>query len=302
MNLKGVGVALITPFQKNGSVDFPSLAKIIDRLIDNGIDYLVVLGTTSEYPTMTQDEQKAVMMFVRNKVQGRVPLVLGVGSNCTKEVVDTLLHSDLRGYQAILSVCPYYNKPSQRGIIEHFKAVCEASPLPVILYNIPGRTGVNMTPETILEICCSCNNIIGVKEASGNLEQIHHLCEILPKKVAVLSGDDALTVDIIEMGGVGVISVLGHLYPQDFSTVVRQALKGDFHAARMGLLKLEEISRLLFREGNPVGVKQALSLMNECTPEVRLPLVPASEKLTKQLADAMEEYEKQNPSVILKMF
>ena len=210
----GLGVALVTPFSENGAVDFAAVAKIVDNLVEGGVDYILVLGTTGETPTLTADERKALIRFVRERVAGRVHLMVGVGGNCTRDVVATLRTWDLSGYDAVLSVNPYYNKPNQEGLYQHFKAIAEASPLPVMLYNIPGRTGVNMTPETIARLANDCNNIIGVKEASGNLVQMEQVKALTPSDFLLISGDDGLTVEVIKRGGVGVISVsAGRYFP-----------------------------------------------------------------------------------------
>ncbi len=288
----GTGVALVTPFTENGAVDFASLAHIIDNLIANGINYLVALGTTAETPTLTTDERKAVARFVRDRVAGRCPLIIGIGGNCTREVVATLKSWDLAGYSAILSVNPYYNKPNQEGLYQHFKAIAEASPLPILLYNIPGRTGVNMAPETIARLAKDCPRIIGVKEASGNLEQMEKIKALVADDFLLISGDDGLTVEVIKRGGVGVISVLANAYPAETAEVVNSALAGDTAEADKKLQALEPIIDTLFEEGNPVGVKSALHLKGVCSATVRLPLVPGSEALRGKMKKLIAEYEK----------
>lgn len=288
----GTGVALVTPFMENGAVDFASLARIIDNLINNGIDYIVVLGTTAETPTLTTDERKAVARFVRDRVAGRCGLVIGVGGNCTSDVVATLKKWDLSGYNAILSVNPYYNKPNQEGLYQHFKAIAEASPLPIMLYNIPGRTGVNMTPETIARIAADCNNVIGVKEASGDLAQMERVKAATPSDFLLISGDDGLTVEVIKRGGVGVISVLANAYPAETAEVVKLALNGNIAEAEQKLAALDAIVSSLFEEGNPVGIKTALYLKGVCTNTMRLPLVPGSATLQDKMKNLIAEYEK----------
>jgi 4-hydroxy-tetrahydrodipicolinate synthase len=288
----GTGVALVTPFTDNGAVDFASLARIIDSLITNGIDYLVVLGTTAETPTLTNDERKAITRFVRDRVAGRCALVIGIGGNCTREVVATIKGWDLTGYSAILSVNPYYNKPNQEGLYQHFKTIAEASPLPILLYNIPGRTGVNMAPETIARLATDCDNIIGVKEASGNLEQMEQIKALTPSDFLLISGDDGLTVEVVKRGGVGVISVLANAYPAETKEVVSLALDGNTEKAEQKLKALDGIISSLFEEGNPVGVKTALYLKGVCTNTMRLPLVPGSEALQAKLKSQIAEYEK----------
>ena len=221
---KGLGVALITPFMENGAIDFAAVARIVDNLVAGGVDYILVLGTTGETPTLSADERKALVRFVRDRVAGRVALMVGIGGNCTHDVVNCLRTWDLKGYSAILSVNPYYNKPNQEGLYQHFKAIAEASPLPVMLYNIPGRTGVNMTPETIARIAANCENVIGVKEASGDLAQMARIRELLPNDFLLISGDDGLTVDIVKLGGDGLISVLANAYPAECKELDRKSV------------------------------------------------------------------------------
>ena len=289
---KGLGVALVTPFMKNGAIDFAAVAKIVDNLIAGGVDYILVLGTTGETPTLSTDERKALIRFVRDRVAGRVKLMVGVGGNCTHDVVKTLRTWDLRGYDAVLSVNPYYNKPNQEGLYQHFKAIAKASPLPVMLYNIPGRTGVNMAPETIAHLATDCDNIIGVKEASGNLEQMEQIKALTPSDFLLISGDDGLTVEVVKRGGVGVISVLANAYPAETKEVVSLALDGNTEEAEQKLKALDGIISSLFEEGNPVGVKTALYLKGVCTNTMRLPLVPGSEALQAKLKSQIAEYEK----------
>ena len=289
---KGLGVALVTPFMENGAIDFAAVAKIVDNLIAGGVDYILVLGTTGETPTLSTDERKALIRFVRDRVAGRVKLMVGVGGNCTHDVVKTLRTWDLRGYDAVLSVNPYYNKPNQEGLYQHFKAIAEASPLPVMLYNIPGRTGVNMAPETIARLATDCDNIIGVKEASGNLEQMEQVKALTPSDFLLISGDDGLTVEVVKRGGVGVISVLANAYPAETKEVVSLALDGNTEEAEQKLKALDGIISSLFEEGNPVGVKTALYLKGVCTNTMRLPLVPGSEALQAKLKSQIAEYEK----------
>ena len=227
MNLKGMGVALITPFKQDKSVDFPALARLLEYIIQNKADYIVVLGTTAETATLTEDEKKAVKEFVIERVNRRVPLVLGVGGNNTKALTDYLKENDLSAFNAILSVVPYYNKPSQEGIYQHYKAIAEASPIPVILYNVPGRTGVNMTAETTLRLARDFENIIGIKEASGNITQMDDIIKNKPADFMVISGDDGITFPLITLGAVGVISVIGNAFPKEFSRMVRLACSAN---------------------------------------------------------------------------
>ena len=274
INLKGMGVALVTPFKADKSIDFDALGRIIEYQIQNGVDYLVVLGTTSENPTLSPDEREAIKLFVAERVQGRVPMVLGVGGNNTAAVVREAREVDPQRFSAILSVVPYYNKPSQEGIYQHYKAIAEASPLPVILYNVPGRTGVNMTAETTLRLAAEFPHIIAIKEASGNMVQVDEIIKHKPDDFMVISGDDAVTFPLITLGAVGVISVIGNAFPREFSRMVRLALAGDYAAARTIHHRFNDLFGLLFVDGNPAGVKCVLNAMGYCENELRLPLVP----------------------------
>lgn len=290
-DFSGVGVAIVTPFDKNEAVDFAALAQIVERIIAGGADYIVALGTTSESPTLTADERRAVAKFIKERTAGRVPLMIGIGGNCTREVVATLKSGIADGYDAVLSVCPYYNKPNQEGLYRHFKALAEASPLPIVLYNIQGRTGVNMLPETVARLAKECGNIIGIKEASGNIDQMARVHELAPDGFALICGDDGLTVDAMRRGGVGVISVLAQLYPAEVAAVVRAAADGRFDEADTLLAPLGEITSELFEEGNPVGIKTALSIKGVCRPVMRLPLVEGSTALAEKMKRSIAEYE-----------
>ena len=292
MYFHGLGVALVTPFTENGAVDFAAVAKIVDNLVEGGVDYILVLGTTGETPTLTTDERKALIRFVRERVAGRVQLMVGIGGNCTRDVVATLRTWDLSGYDAVLSVNPYYNKPNQEGLYQHFKAIAEASPLPIMLYNIPGRTGVNMTPETIARLAKDCPNILGIKEASGNLEQMERIKALTPSDFLLISGDDGLTVEVVKRGGVGVISVLANAYPAETKEVVSLALLNKIEEAEQKLQALDGIISALFEEGNPVGIKTALHLKGVCSNTMRLPLVSGSESLQAKMKNLIAEYEK----------
>lgn len=274
MNLTGMGVALITPFKQDKSIDFPALARLLEYIIQNKADYIVVLGTTAETATLTEDEKKAVKEFVIERVNRRVPLVLGVGGNNTKALTDYLKENDLSAFNAILSVVPYYNKPSQEGIYQHYKAIAEASPIPVILYNVPGRTGVNMTAETTLRLARDFENIIGIKEASGNITQMDDIIKNKPADFMVISGDDGITFPLITLGAVGVISVIGNAFPKEFSRMVRLALHGQYDQALQIHHKFTELFSLLFVDGNPAGVKCLLNAKGMIENELRLPLVP----------------------------
>lgn len=274
INLKGMGVALITPFKSDKSVDYDALARLLEYQIQNGIDYLVVLATTAETVTLSPEEQVVVRNFVVERVHGRVPMVLGMGSNNTMAVVNAVKTIDLSPFSAILSVVPYYNKPSQEGIYQHYKAIAEASPVPVILYNVPGRTGVNMAPETCLRLARDFENIIGVKEASGNISQMDEIIKNKPRDFMVISGDDGITFPLITLGAVGVISVIGNAFPREFSRMVRLALNGDYEKALQIHHRFTELFSLLFVDGNPAGVKCLLNAMGFIENELRLPLVP----------------------------
>lgn len=274
INLKGMGVALITPFKEDENVDYEALGRLVDYLLQNGADYLVVLGTTAETPTLTEEEKKKIIELVVTKVRHRIPIVLGVGGNCTKSVVDKLKNDNFEGIDAILSVVPYYNKPSQEGIYQHYKAIAQATELPVILYNVPGRTGVNMTAETTLRLAREFKNIIAVKEASGNITQMDDIIKNKPKDFNVISGDDGITFPLITLGAIGVISVIGNAFPREFSRMVRLALAGDYDSARTIHHRFTELFSLLFVDGNPAGVKSMLSMMGFVENRLRLPLVP----------------------------
>lgn len=275
INLKGMGVALITPFKADKSIDFNALARLIEHQIKCGIDFLVVLGTTAETPSLTADEKRRVREFVAQRVAGRVPLVLGLGGNNTAGLCEEIRNTDLTDYQAILSVVPYYNKPSQEGIYAHYAAVAEASPVPVVLYNVPGRTGVNMTAETTLRLANDFpGKIVAVKEASGNFTQIDDIIKRKPADFMVISGDDGITFPLITLGAVGVISVIGNAFPKEFSRMVRLALEGDYANALLIHHKFTELFSLLFVDGNPAGVKCLLHAMGYIENELRLPLVP----------------------------
>lgn len=274
INLKGMGVALITPFKEDESVDYEALGRLVDFQLQNGTDYLVVLGTTAETPTLTEQEKKEIVNMVVSKVRGRIPVVLGVGGNCTRSVVEKLKHDNFDGIDAILSVVPYYNKPSQEGIYQHYKAISEATDLPIILYNVPGRTGVNMTAETTLRVARDFKNVVAVKEASGNITQMDDIIKNKPANFDVISGDDGITFPLITLGAVGVISVIGNAFPKEFSKMVRLALNGDYNNALTIHHRFTELIELLFVDGNPAGAKSILNAMGYIDNKLRLPLVP----------------------------
>lgn len=276
VKLQGMGVALITPFRHDKTIDFPALERLVEHQIASDIDFLVVLGTTAEAATLTKEERHQVQEFVKQKAAGRVPLILGCGGNNTAALVDDLRHGDFSGYSAILSVVPYYNKPSQEGIYQHYSAVAQASPLPVLLYNVPGRTGVNMAAATTLRLAAEYPNIIGVKEASGNFVQMDEIIKHKDDGFMVISGDDGITFPLITLGAVGVISVIGNAFPKEFSRMVRLALDGDYAGARAIHHKFADLFKLMVVDGNPAGVKCLLNAMGYVENELRLPLVPTS--------------------------
>ena len=269
-----MGVALITPFKEDESVDFEALGRLVDYQLQNGTDYLVVLGTTAETPTLSDSEKKEITQFVINKVQRKIPIVLGVGGNNTRAAVEDLKTKDFTGVNAILSVVPYYNKPSQEGMYQHFKTISESTDLPILLYNVPGRTGVNMTAATTLRLARECKNIIGIKEASGNIVQMDDIIKNKPADFMVISGDDGITYPLITLGAVGVISVIGNAFPKEFSRMVRLALAGDWKNALRIHHNFNELFELLFVDGNPAGVKCMLYFMGYCENKLRLPLIP----------------------------
>ncbi|MDR1981779.1 MAG: 4-hydroxy-tetrahydrodipicolinate synthase [Tannerellaceae bacterium] len=274
VNLKGMGVALITPFKEDESVDFETLGKLIDFQLQNDTDYLVVLGTTAETPTLTDEEKDEIVRLTVTKVRGRIPIVLGVGGNCTRSVTEKLKKGAFEGIDAILSAVPYYNKPSQEGIYQHYKAISEATTLPIVLYNVPSRTGVNMTAETTLRVARECKNVIAVKEASGNFTQMDDIIKNKPANFNVISGDDGIAFPLITLGAIGVISVIGNAFPREFSRMIRLSLSGDYDSARTIHHSFTELFDLLFVDGNPAGVKSMLNAMGYIENKLRLPLVP----------------------------
>ena len=271
---KGLGIALITPFKSDGSIDYDALLRLVEYQIRNGVDFLCIMGTTAETPCLTADEKKKIKELIVDRVAGRVPLLMGCGGNNTAAVVSDLKNSDWRGIDGVLSVCPYYNKPSQEGLYQHYKALAEATPLPIVLYNVPGRTGVNMTAETTLRLARDFENIVAIKEASGNITQMDDIIKNKPANFDVISGDDGITFPLITLGAVGVISVIGNALPAEFSRMVRLALHGDYESARTIHHKFAELFKLLFVDGNPAGVKAMLNAMGMIENQLRLPLVP----------------------------
>ena len=289
--LKGLGVAMITPFKKDGAIDVPALKKLTDHLVDNGADYLVVMGTTGETSTLDKEDKKLVLETVMATNGGRKPVVLGLGGNNTSDLCAQLDRMDTAGLAAILSVSPYYTKPTQNGLFEHYRALSEHSKLPILLYNVPGRTGSNILPDTVLRIAFDCRNVIGVKEASGNMEQIMTIIKEKPKDFMVISGDDAITLPLIAAGADGVISVVGNAFPKEFSEMVHHAAKNEMNEARAIHYKLLEIIQLLFIEGNPAGVKEVLSHLDICDNYLRLPLVPVSQQVSERMRRLMIDEE-----------
>lgn len=291
-DLQGTGVALVTPFHKQGTIDFTSLGRLIDHTIEGGVDYVVCLGTTSEYPTLSSQEQLAVVEFTIEKVENRVPIVLGMGGNDTRSLVDKIRQTDMSSIAAILSVAPYYNKPNQKGLYAHYKAIAEASNTPIILYNVPGRCGVNMTAETTLQLANDFSNIIGIKEASGNMAQCMDILANKPQGFTVVSGEDALVLPMIALGAQGVISVAANAYPNIMSELVTHSLKSNMKKARAVHEKLLPFSNAIFDEGNPTGIKAALEIMGICQNNLRLPLVKSSKQLYSKLQTIINNIDK----------
>jgi len=287
--LKGTGVAVVTPLKKDGSLDLASFSKVIEHIVRGKCEYLVVLGTTGESVTLSKQEKETVFRHAVEVVNKRVPVVIGIGGNNTAEIVHQLETGWLVGADAVLSVSPYYNKPSQRGIYEHYRVVAEASPLPVILYNVPGRTSSNMTADTTLKLAHDFKNIVAMKEASGNFEQIMTIINHRPKDFLLISGDDLITLPIMACGGDGVISVLANACPRDFSQMVRLCLAGKFSEARKLHYKLMRLTQLLFADGSPGGVKIALEALKLCQANLRQPLWPVNDELKKQIVAEMKK-------------
>jgi len=289
---EGTGVALVTPFKNNFSVDFEALKKIVDFVIDGGVEYLVVLGTTGEPATLTSDEREKVIKTIIEANNSRLPLVLGVGSNNTQQVVYELESRDLSAFSAVLSVSPYYNKPTQEGIYQHFKAISAASPLPIILYNVPGRTACNMLPKTVVRLANDFNNIIGIKEAAGDIVQAMKLIQTCPKDFLIISGDDMVTLPMVLAGGAGVISVIGQGFPKEFSEMVRLGLSRKVDEAYELHYKVANAIDLIFEEGNPAGIKQIHNVLGLSENTVRLPLVNVSDDLNKKITDFIKNFDK----------
>jgi len=290
--ISGTGVAIVTPFLLNGKIDFASLTKLLNNIIDNGVDFIVGLGTTSEAVTLTSDEKKNVMKHVADIVNNRVPIVMGMGGNNTNAIVDDIKNTNFDGIAAILSVAPYYNKPNQRGIYEHFKAISNSCPVPIIIYNVPGRTSSNIAAQTTLKLANEFENIVAVKEASGDLLQVMEIIKDKPDDFMVLSGDDALTFAMIALGADGVISVVANAFPRDFSNMVNYARKGENNKARIIHYELLQIINLLFADGNPAGIKATLEINGIIGNILRLPMVPVLHDVYLQLANSIEDLKK----------
>lgn len=288
-SLTGTGVAVVTPFHDYGTIDFTCLEKVLNHIINGGVDFVLALGTTSEAVTLSKDEKNAVVNFFIETVNKRVPIMLGVGGNNTQEVVNTIKSNSFDGIDSILSVAPYYNKPQQKGLYYHFKTIADVSPVPVYLYNVPSRTSVNINAETTLKLAADVKNIAGIKEASGDLGQIMEILKKKPADFKVLSGDDILTLPMLSLGAEGVISVVANAFPSEYSWMVKNGMKGDFTGARKNHYQLLEIINALFADGNPSGIKAALDILGYCKNNVRLPLVKVNKGVYNQLKQLIEE-------------
>lgn len=285
---KGLGIALVTPFASDGSVDYDVLKNLLDYQLKNGADFFCVLATTGETPTLTKDEKQKIKELVVEKVGDKVPILIGCGGNNTADVVNELQTADFSGIDGILSVCPYYNKPSQEGLYQHFKAIAGATNMPVVLYNVPGRTGVNLKAETTVRLARDCENIVAIKEASGSLEQVDEIIKNKPDGFDVISGDDALTFPMIACGAAGVISVIGNALPKEFSRMIRLEMKGEIESARKIHHKFTDLFNLLFVDGNPAGVKAMLHEMGMIENVLRLPLVPTRLTTMQKISDCLK--------------
>jgi len=285
----GTGVALVTPFNTDGSVDYQGLKNLINHLVDGGVEYLVSLGTTGETATLSKDEKKKVWEFTAEINNGRLPLVAGIGGNDTLSVAEEIKTFEGNAYSAILSVSPYYNKPNQEGVYQHYKYLSEISPLPILLYNVPGRTGISMTPETTCRLAHDFKNLIGIKDAAASFDQFNQIMRDKPADFMLISGDDPVALPMMSIGAVGIISVIGNALPKQFSDMIRLCLNGEFAKAAPAHLSMIEFTRLCFAEGNPVGVKAALKQLGICGDDVRLPLVKASDDLNKAIAAQLKQ-------------
>lgn len=287
---KGTGVALVTPFHKHGTIDFNSLGKLIEHVITNNVDYIVVMGTTGESVTLSKDEKHALLHFTVDTINKRVPLVIGIGGNNTQAIIDCIKETSFEDIDGLLSVAPYYNKPQQRGLYLHYKNIASASPVPLILYNVPGRTSVNITAETTIKLANDFSNIVGIKEASGNLVQCMEIIKNKPKDFLVISGDDILTLPLLALGGDGVISVTANAFPAEFSEMVNLGLKGEFAKARNIHYQLSDIINTLFADGNPSGIKAALDILGLVPNTLRLPVVKVGRDVYNKLQAQINEF------------
>ena len=286
---RGLGIALVTPFQADGSIDFDALDRLIEYQIQGGADFLCIMGTTAETPTLSREEKRLLKEHFVERVAGRVPLLMGCGGNNTAAILEELQTENWKGIDGVLSVCPYYNKPTQEGLYQHFAAIAKTSPVPVVLYNVPGRTGVNMTAETTLRLAREFENIVAIKEASGNITQMDDIIKNKPKHFDVISGDDGITFPLITLGAVGVISVIGNALPAEFSRMVRLALKGEYNTSLSIHHKFTELFKLLFVDGNPAGVKAMLSEMGLIQNVLRLPLIPTRLTTMEKISQIVRE-------------
>ena len=286
---RGLGIALITPFKTDGSIDFDALDRLVEYQIKGRADFLCIMGTTAETPTLSREEKRLLKEHLVERVAGRVPLLMGCGGNNTAAILDELQNEDWKGIDGVLSVCPYYNKPSQEGLYQHFAAIAKVSPVPVVLYNVPGRTGVNMTAETTLRLAREFENIVAIKEASGNITQMDDIIKDKPQHFDVISGDDGITFPLITLGAVGVISVIGNALPAEFSRMVRLALRGEYNSSLTIHHKFTELFKLLFVDGNPAGVKAMLSEMGMIQNVLRLPLVPTRLTTMEKISQIVKE-------------
>ena len=286
---KGLGIALVTPFKQDGTIDYDALKRLVEYQTDNGADFLCILGTTSEAPCLDRDEKEEIKRFVVDLNRGRLPILMGCGGNNTRAVIQELKSIDLQGIDGILSVCPYYNKPSQEGLYQHFRQIAENSALPLVLYNVPGRTGINMQAETTVRLANDCSNIIAIKEAAGSLEQVDEIIKNKPEHFEVLSGDDALAFPMSASGASGVISVIGNALPKEFSRMIRLEFNGEYEPARKIHHRFTELYSLLFVDGNPAGVKALLHEMGFIENELRLPLVPTRVATVQKMAAILKE-------------
>ena len=286
---RGLGIALITPFTENGAVDYDAMKRIVEYQLSNGADFLCILATTGETPCLTKQEKEDIKKYIIDLVAGRIPILMGCGGNNTSAVVDELQNGDFKGIDGILSVCPYYNKPSQEGLYQHFKAISSATSLPIVLYNVPGRTGINLKAETTVRLARECENIVAIKEASGSLEQVDEILKNKPEGFAVLSGDDSLTYPMIACGADGVISVIGNALPKEFSRMIRLEKNGEFEAAVKIHHKFTDLYSLLFVDGNPAGVKALLHEMGYIKNVLRLPLVPTRVATVQKMSQILKD-------------